>query len=159
MENATRTADTPEVKQMKLLRLQTILIACLLAVVLAAGIFLAVQFASIRSCVDMIELNLQSLDAAAFNRAADSFTSAADQFSSIDMDKLNETVEYLQSAADNLGNVDINKLNNAVASLREAADTFKGIDVEALNSLVQALETVSSKLEAAVSAITGIFSR
>ena len=151
--------DSFEARQIRIMRRQTALIAGILIIVLAVGIFLASQFASIKRCVDLIEQKVGVLDVQVLNDAVDSFTEAADQFSSIDVDEFNKTVESLQTAADNFGSVDIDKLNDTVSSLKDAADTFSDVDVEALNKLVQALESVSAKLEKAVSAITGIFGR
>ena len=177
MQTDTNIAE----KQLKLLRMQTIMTACILAIVLIAGIFAVKEFASLRSGMDMIEQKIETLDVETLNDAIGAFTDAAEQFNSINMDefngtveslqaaaenfgsvnmeRFNGTVESLQTAAENFGSVDIDRLNEAVSSLKGAADTFKSIDVEALNSLVHALETVSTRLENAVSAITGIFKR
>ena len=147
---------SPAAQQLKFAKLQTVLLALTLVVVLAVGVFLAAQFAEIRNCVDLIEQNIRTLNVETFNGAVESFQSAADQVSSLDVDKLNDTVSSLQSAADNLGSVDIGRLNETVGALKAAADTFSDVDVASLNALVQELETVAAKLEAAVNAISGV---
>lgn len=156
MKDATQRPDT-QTQLLRLQKTQTVLSACILVVILAAGIFLACRFTSISRCIDLIEQDLQALNMDTLNDAVDAFTEAADRFGSLDMDAFNRTVESLEDAAEQIGGMDIDRLNGAVSSLKNAADTFGKIDVEALNSLVEALETVSAKLQNAVNAITGIF--
>ena len=154
---ATTTTNTERLLRMQ--RTQTILTACILVVILAVGLFLALQFNSISRCVDLIQQRVESFDMESLNGAVDAFTEAADRFNSVDIAQLNKTVTSLKEAADNIGSMDIKKLNDAVVSLKDAAKTFSEIDVESLNSLVQALQSVAERLERTASAISGVFGR
>lgn len=146
-------------EQLRFMKLQTYLLIGILAVVLAVAIYMTVQFAAMRSCIDLIEKDVQAVDMEALNGAVDSFTEAADQLAGVDVTKLNETAAALQTAADTFKGVDIGEFNKTVVSLQKAADQFGSVDVDALNKLVTALETVSEKLQNAVNGITGIFRR
>ncbi len=125
-----------ENSQMKMMKIQTILIACILLVVLAIGVFLAVQFSSVGKCVDVVVEKLEAIDAEKLNDAIGAFSEAAEQFNEMDIDKINDSISSLQKAAENLGKVDI----------------------EQLNLLVESLNATAEKLQNAVNAITGIFS-
>jgi len=157
IEKEKTMQEEKNAEQARLMKLQVTLTACILAVILIIGIFLAVKFTAIQQCFDTIEAKLEVLDVAHLNDVAQAFTDAAEQFNSVDMDQFNETVGALRSAADNLGGIDMTELNGAVSSLKDAARTLEKVDVNALNSLVQALESVAARLENAVNAITGIF--
>ena len=159
MENSEETKRSNTEALLRMQRVQVVLIACILVVVLAAGVFLALQFNSINQVVGLIDQRVQSFDMESLNNAVESFTEASDKITSIDIDELNRTVTSLKEAADNIGSMDIRKLNDAVTALKDAAKNLSGIDVESLNSLVQALQSVAERLERAVSAISGIFGR
>ena len=159
MDNSSESKRSNTEALLRMQRIQIILTACILIVVLAAGIFLALQFNSINRVVDLIDQRVQSFDMEALNDAVDSFSEASDKITSIDIDELNRTVTSLKEAADNIGSMDIKKLNDAVTALKDAAKNLSGIDVESLNSLVQALQSVAERLERAVSTISGIFGR
>ena len=124
-------------KQLRQMRMLTIMMAILLALFLTAGFLLAKEFRSIQNCISLIEQDVQTVDMNSLNSAVDAFTDAANQFNKIDMDEFNGTV----------------------ASLDSAAAQLKGVDVESLNSLVDALEGVATKLQNAVNAISGLFGR
>ena len=124
-------------QKLRLMRIQTILVACILAILLIGGIFVAVQFKSMQNCIDVIEQDVRAIDMDALNRAVDAFANAADQFGKIDMEELNDAISALESAAEQL----------------------KDIDVDSLNSLVAALETVATRLQNTVNAISGFFGK
>ncbi|MBR7082207.1 MAG: hypothetical protein IKI49_05865, partial [Oscillospiraceae bacterium] len=65
-------------RQLRLMRLQTVLIACILVAVLFAVIFIAVQFRAIGRCVDTIEQSLKIMDTDALNDAVSAFNDAAE---------------------------------------------------------------------------------
>lgn len=150
---------TTEKTQLSLAKLQTGLLAAILTVLLIGSILLAVQISQVRSCLDLVEQDLQALNMDDVNDAVDALTDAANQLAAVDVDTLNQTASELKDAAANLKNVDMDTLNQTIASLKEAADTLKNVDMEALNGLVESLETVSTKLQNAVNAVTGIFGR
>ena len=126
-----------QLKQLKLMRLQTILIGALIVLMIFGAIFVAVEIRSLKSDFRKIEDKIDTINFKSFNDAIDSFNDAADKFNAIDMPGFNSTVESLKGAADN----------------------FSSVDVEKLNSLVNSLNTVATKLENAVNAINKIFGR
>lgn len=132
MENEKKDVQT---RQLRWIKLQTILLACILVVVVIVGIFAATQFKSMRNCIDLIEQNMQTIDTASLNKAVDAFTEAASQFNKIDMNVFNDTVSSLDTAAEKL----------------------KDVNVDSLNTLVEALEGVATKLQSTANAISGFF--
>lgn len=146
------SADTQS-RQLKLLRVQTALIGGIFLLLLAALVFLAVQFAALGEALDMVETQLQSLE---LEETVEALTTAAETMGEVDMAALNEAVASLDAAAENLGAVDMKQLNSAVLALKGAATNLQDVDVEALNTLVSALETVATKLEGAVNALSNI---
>ena len=146
-------------KQVRLLRVQTALIAILLVIVLLAGLFLALKFREVSSVVDTVRRELETVDFEAINNAADSFAEAAEKLDELDMDGFDKTVDSLRAAADKIGSVDAGELNEAVAALKAAAENLSDIDIASLNSLVEALDGTATKLSTAVNAIGGIFGR
>ena len=114
-----------EKRQLRLLRVQTAVLMCILVLLVAGGIFLTVQLADLGDCLALVERQLQG----------------------VDMDEVNRAVGALTGAAQELGNVDMDALNQAVAALAGAAENLQDLDFEALNTLVKTLETVASRLE------------
>ena len=104
-------------KQLKLMRLQTILLVCILVILLAAGLFLVKQIQNLNAVVAQVDI--QSIN----NTIAELETAAAG-LSELDAEVLNETVAALKIAAGNLGNVDMGSLNQAVDALSEAGYIF-----------------------------------
>ena len=163
-------------KTVRLLRALVALNVCVLLAAVLVGALLTVQFTSVSRCVDEIGQEVQRIDMDALNGAVESFTEAAEQFSSIDMEEVNRavtalqkaaegldmeefnrTVAALQTAADNLGSVNVTRLNDAVVSLRQTAETFGEIDVASFNKVVQALESAAADLQRAGNTISGLF--
>lgn len=143
----------------RLMRLQAILTACILIILLAAGIFAFREISTVRGCIDTLKQTLESVDAEALNDAVTAFDDAAKQIQNVDIGGLNKTVASLKDAADTFRLVDVEGFNEAVEALTEAAETLDDVDVNALNSLVQALESTAAKLQNAVNAISGLFGR
>ena len=150
---------SPEAALLRHTRMQTIALYAILILLIFAVIFIAVQFTSLRSCMDLIEADLRQLDMTEIGNAINALCDAADSFAGVDMESLNATVSALKDAADTLAGVNIQSLNRAVLALEDAAKNLGEVDVESLNALVVALETVSEKLQNAVNGITGIFGR
>ena len=74
MENSSENKRSNTEALLRMQRIQIILTACILIVILAVGIFLALQFNSISRVVDEIDQRVQSFDMDALNNAVDSFT-------------------------------------------------------------------------------------
>lgn len=146
-------------KQLRATRLQTILIAVLLVIVVVGALLLALKFREISSVVDTVKRELETIDVEAINEAADSFADAAGKLGELDMEGFGKTVEALRGAAERIGSVDAAKLNDAVAALTNAAGKLSEIDIDSLNSLVEALDGTATRLGSAVNAIGGIFGR
>ena len=139
-------------KQLRLLRLQAILMAGILVLLLAAGAFLAVQ---------AVRLNVvaQRLDMASVNRTIAGLEAAADSLSALDGEQMQQTVAALQTAAQHLSDVDMASLNEAIEALSGAAENLKELDIDAFNALIASLQASSENLEKATGVISGIFGR
>lgn len=142
-----------QTRQLKLMRVQTALMGAIFLLLLAALVFLAVQFAALGEAMALVETQLQSL---ALEETVAALTEAAETLGGVDMAALNGAVASLDAAAENLGAVDMRQLNDAVLALKGAAENLQDVDVESLNTLVSALETVATKLEGAVNALSNI---
>ena len=137
---------TPEEKQLAMMRLQTVLLVCILLFLIIAGVALLGQFSQLTAAV--AEVDLQQI-----NELAAGLSDLADSLNEMDAAALNETVASLQKAADNLSAVDMQSLNEAVSALSGAANTLKKLDISGLNDLVASLEVAANKLESTTSAI------
>lgn len=159
MNNVSETEKGNDLQrsQLRMMRIQTVMIAAILAIVLAVGIFLISQFVSVKSCVNMIGQKVQTIDAETLNDAIGKLKNAAEQFDSINFDALNEAVSALKDAAKQFNEVDMEKLNDTVSALREAAENLSEVDAGKLNDLVASLNTTAEKLQGAVNAIAGVF--
>ena len=124
-----------QTRQFNWMKLQAILIACILVIVVVVGIIAATEFKSVQKCIDLIEQNMQTIDTDSLNRAVDAFTDAASQFNKIDMNVFNDTVSSLDTAAEKL----------------------KDVNIDSLNTLVESLEGVATKLQSVANAISGFF--
>ena len=139
-------------KQLKLLRLQTVLLVCILVILLAAGLFLVKQVMDLSAMVSRVDME-------AINRTIADLETAAKGLSQLDAEVLNETVAALKIAAGNLGDVNMGSLNDAVEALSGAADTLKELDIRHFNELIVSLETTAKNLEKTTSGFAGIFGR
>ena len=83
-------------KQLRQMRMLTIMMAILLALFLAAGFLLAKEFRSIQNCISLIEQDVQTVDMNSLNSAVDAFTDAANQFNKIDWMQVNVAREWHQ---------------------------------------------------------------
>ncbi len=87
-------------QKLKYMKIQTVLLACILAVVLIVSAFVIIQFAAMRSGINELRQNL-------------------------DMNAINDAVASLESAAGNLKNVDIDSLNSLIESLNTTAERME----------------------------------
>ena len=139
-------------KQLAMMRIQTLLLVCILVLLVISAVFLFGQFSRLTATVSQLDLDQ-------VNRLVEELSDVANQLSAMDGAALNETVRSLQKAADNLTAVDMNSLNEAVNALSGAANTLKKLDIAGLNDLVASLETVAARLDATTGAIGKIFGR
>ena len=79
-------------------RLQTILLAVILAVLLVAAVFIVIG-------LRQVQLLLQSINWEMLNETSKSLSDAADQLASLDMDTLNGFIANLQELSQQLTNV------------------------------------------------------
>ena len=131
-------------KQLRMMQIQTAILAAILILLLAAGIFLAVQLADLGHLMDLMEQQLLALDLEQINQAVASLTDTVD---AMDMKALNGAVASLKGAAGNLSAVDMQALNAAIDSLSGAAEGLQEMDFAALNDLVETLGAVAARLE------------
>ena len=92
-------------KSTKLALVQTILIAVILIVVLAAGGVLIGTLSRANACMQKIEQNLEAIDA----------------------EQLQKTVTALESAASNLGKLDMNSFNEIMDNLNNTTETLQNV--------------------------------
>lgn len=90
-------------KKLAYIRIQTILIGCILAVMVVAGIIFTTGYYSLHHSMTLIESDLES----------------------IQMDNVNEAVEALTDAANTLSELDIEELNGLIASLNTTAEKLQ----------------------------------
>ena len=181
-----KTGTAQEQKLLRLVRVQTVLIALLLAALSVFVILTARSLHRMDRSLDLVEQDLAAMDMDQVNGAVEALTNAANRLSGVDLDELNgavaalreaatrlsavdvdvlnQTISALEGAADSLAAVDVDGLNTAVASLGKAADTLKDLDINSLNGIIssldQAIESlnrVSETLKTAVDGIKGIF--
>ena len=139
-------------KQLRLMRLQTVLLAAILVLLVVTGLFLMKQINDLSAVVAQVDME-------SINRNIAELETAAGSLSQLDAQVLNETVAALKIAAGNLGAVDMGSLNQAVDALSGAADTLKDLDIASFNELIASLETAAKNLEKTTSGIAGIFGR
>lgn len=138
-------------------RVQTLLLAGVLAVLLLAVTVLGLELGSLHRSLELMEQKLTEVQMQSVNEAIGAMTGAANKLSAIDAEGLNQTAVSLRQAADRLSAMDVNTLNEAIASLRDAANTLKGLDMEAFNDVIQSLDRASNNLAKITGGIKGIF--
>ena len=134
-------------KLLRWMQIQTIIMAVILVLLLAAGIFLVSQVAELGNLLWLMEEKLQALDLEAINEAVESLSAAGQEMANIDVKALNAAVAALKDAAGNLSAVDMEALNGAIDSLSGAAEGMMEMDFKALNELVETLDAVATRLE------------
>lgn len=87
-------------RQLQMMRLQTIMTAAILVIALIVGVFVIVQFSSMKSCIDTITQKAQTIDSETLNEAIDSLREVAENLSGVDTEKLNEFISALNSTAE-----------------------------------------------------------
>ena len=107
--------QSPEARQLRLIRLQTIMIACILVLILAFVLFLGLKVNTVMEVVEQ-------LDVTQLNAAVASLKAAADKLAAVDIDSLNAGIQGLADAAGQLSQLDFEKLNTFMESLETLAD-------------------------------------
>ena len=132
MEELTKETEKKQEKNELLfwVKLQTCLTGGVLALLLVAGIFAAVQVSNVMKV-----------------------------FRGVDVDTINKTVDALKSAAQNLGNADIGAVNDGIQALTAAAENLQGLDIQQMNELIESLEAVAKQMEKTTSAFGKLFGR
>ena len=122
--------------RMKLMKMQTAILAAILVILLIAGIFVAAEFSTIHRSISTLQTEVESLEMDSVNDAVAALTEAAENLAAVDVSTLNETAVSLREAADTLALIDTDTLNSTAASLKEAANNLSKVDTDSLNSLV-----------------------
>lgn len=138
--------------QLKLMKLQTGMIAGILVILLVVGVFLMVQ-------VNTVMQQVRSLDLDKINATVASLQQTAAELEKVDMEAINGAVTSLKGAAENLSNVDIKAINEGIQALTEAAGNLQGLDIEEMNGLIKSLETVAGQMEKTTSAFAKLFGK
>lgn len=92
-------------KSTKLALIQTILIAAILVVVLAAGGVLIGTLSRANTCMQKIEQTLDTIDAEQLQKTVTALESAASNLGKLDMDSFNEIMNNLNNTTKTLQNV------------------------------------------------------
>ena len=87
--------QTTQNKQLRLMQLQTLLLAAILILLAAAALFLTAQIRDVGELV-------QQLDMGEINSAITAMTAAAEDLSNVDVEALNQLVASLETVAANL---------------------------------------------------------
>lgn len=146
------TDETVNTRVVKILQIQTALIAGILILLLAVGAFLVLQ-------VNTAMEQVKALDLDKINATVSSLQATAADLENLDMDVINEAVASLKGAAENLAKTDMGAINDGIKALSAAASNLETLDVEQLNSLIQSLESVAAQMEKTTSTFNKLFGR
>lgn len=133
-------------------KLQTCLTGAILALMLVAAVFAAVQ-------VNQVMTIFRGVDTEKINSTILSLQRAAEELEDVDAVAINQTVEALKSAAQNLADADIDAVNAGIEALTAAAENLQGLDIREVNALIQSLEAVSKQMEKTTSAFSKLFGK
>ena len=134
------------------MKIQTGLLAALLALLLIGGIFAAVQ-------VGRISRMFRGVDLDKVNAILLSVQNTAAQLEDLDSKTINEAIDALKGAAENLAQADIDAVNEGILSLTEAAKKLQELDIEQLNELVKSLEATVQQMEKTTTAFNRLFGK
>ena len=136
----------------RLVKIQTILICVLVALLLAGMIAVGAGVGRLNRAVLSLENVREQIDPEALSESVQSFREAAEQLKEID-------VEAFSEAAGRLGELDMDSVNNAVSALTDAGSNLSRMDVDSVNQVLSSLRTVSEKLESVSKLLSNPFSR
>ena len=126
----SKETKTPEERMVTQAKLQTGLLACILAVLIAAGAFAAVKVVPI---VEKLE--------------------------QVDVQQVNSTVESFRTAVDKVAQVDVKSINDSIRSFSQAAEHMEELDIDTLNSFLESLNSVAEKMDRASEGFKNLFGR
>lgn len=154
MEELAKKTETAEKKGDLLLfvKIQTALVAMLVLLLVAGGIFAAVQVNKAMRVVD-------GLDMEQINAAVESLSNTAAELEKLDMEGVGKTVEALRGAAQKLAEADIDAVNDGIEALTDAAGNLQNLDIEKLNDLIAALEKTAAQMEKTSAAFGKLFGK
>lgn len=148
-----KTEKKPEKDSLLLwVKLQACLTGAILALMLVAAVFAAVQ-------VSHVMRIFRGVDTEKINSVILSLQHAAEELEDVDVVAINQTVEALKGAAQNLADADIDAVNAGIEALTSAAENLQGLDIQRMNELIQSLETVSKQMEKTTSAFSKLFGK
>ena len=139
-------------KQLRLLKLQTGLIAGVLVLLLVMGVFLAVQVNRMTELVNTVDMEK-------INSTLSSLQVAAAELEGLDMEQINAVIASLRGAAENFAKTDMAAINDGIRELSAAAENLSGLDVEQVNNLIESLEAVAKQMERTTSSFSKLFGR
>ncbi len=124
-----------EKKRLRTARITMILIACMLAVFVAAALVLVppvtraiTEAQSVLEKVNALDLATLSEDVNGFieqaNSSLQSVGDAAEQLQSLDIDTMNEAIGSLSTTVESFSKIDIDTLNEAINNLNETVTPF-----------------------------------
>ncbi len=134
------------------MKIQTGLLAAVLVLLLAVGIFAAIQVNT------MMQL-FRGVDVEKVNSIILSVQNTAAQLENVDMDTINKAVDSLKGAAENLAAADIDAVNDGIAALTDAARNLQELDIEEMNALIQSLEATAQQMEKTTAAFSRLFGK
>ena len=111
---------SPQDRQLLLMRLQTVMIALILILILGFVLFLAGKVTQVMGIV-------QQIDMVQVNGAVASLKSAADQLSQVDVETLNEGIQGISDAAGELSELDFQQLSGFLTSLEDLSKEIDGV--------------------------------
>ena len=114
-------------RQLRQMKLQTVLILCIFLVILFVGIFAFTELLSVRRYTASLRETLSSIDTETVGNIMDAFSDAGEKLNAIDTDELNALISSLRAAADNLQGIDAERLNELIASLEGTASALQGV--------------------------------
>ena len=134
-------------QQLKLMKLQTILMGCILILLLAVALFLVTQVTGVVAQVNDVLVKVNNLDLDEINQTVEALHEAADGLAKMDVEVVNGAISSLKAAADHLGDVDIDAINEGIEALSGAGKQLQDLDMKKLNSVIESLGTVTAQLE------------
>ena len=134
------------------MKIQTGLLAAVLVLLLAVGIFAAIQVNT------MMQL-FRGVDVEKVNSIILSVQNTAAQLEDLDSKTINEAIDSLKGAAENLAEADISAVNEGILALTEAAKKLQELDIEELNELVKSLEATVQQMEKTTTAFNRLFGK
>ena len=129
--------ETYETKRLRNSRIQTVLLAVLVLLMLIVAVTVIRGIGSVERTLALTDEKLDALNMDEVNKVVTALQGITSQLREMDLGRLEETADALGRAAENLDDVDIEAFNDAVESLTEASKNFQKIDMDTLNSVAK----------------------